>query len=154
MALIDNLKELKTFLVLKFLIFMALGVHHFYFSNYIENYYEINFVVYTFLLSMILLLFVFIVGKIFARSSYSGVSFRENYLITSKINEYEQETEEITAREKEKLFSNPEFISMMQEKGFDESKWNWQLNDRIEGKMKVISDDELSDLTVSNDEEF
>jgi hypothetical protein len=60
------------------------------------------------------------------------------------LSEFTEECITTTEREKRKLFKSEKFQQMIKEKGYDESKWNWQLEARKRGEMNVISDDELS----------
>jgi hypothetical protein len=58
--------------------------------------------------------------------------------------DYKEECKITTEREKQILFKSEQFHQMLKEKGYDESKWNWQLEARKKGEMNVISDDDIS----------
>jgi uncharacterized protein YjiS (DUF1127 family) len=58
-----------------------------------------------------------------------------------------------TLKEKEKLLENPKFIEMLNEKGGDEANWNWQLRDRLRGRLNNLSDNDLSNIDVSESED-
>lgn len=107
-------------------------------------------------ISLITVIFLFI-------SSYKLYnSYKEIYVIplltrryTPQIdlNEYEKITKEITEIEKFNLFKSQEFIQMYNEKSDHEVNWNWQLRDRMKGNLNVISDDDLTNVEVSIDDD-
>jgi hypothetical protein len=113
-----------------------------------ENGYEFVYIIYAVLFSGI-----FIFTMLMAANKFSiKIPFTFGYIKKLSPEEYEKITKETTEREKEKLFMTPEFQKMLQEKRDDETKWNWQLKDRLRGRRNIISDDELEDIDVSEDE--
>ncbi len=126
-------------------------MHYYYFEEKLQD--KVNsIIVYALLISLTFLNIFFITGRgIAAWGSFAGCV--NKYLKMYSVEEYDKITIETTQKEKEKLFTSANFEKMFVEKGEDETKWNWQLRDRQRGRLNVISDDELSDITVSADEE-
>lgn len=122
-------------------------------SFYISNDNDINklydYILYAIQTSLLILNSIFIFMKILLKSNWNN-KINGNKKLT--LDEYAAITKETTKIERQKLFSNPKFIEMINKKGNDERKWNWQLLSRINGKMNIISDDELSNITISDEE--
>ena len=142
--------DLIKFRVISFLILLFITVSFkFYFSNFLweneDKYILITNSSYAFLITCLIINFIMIILKVFPKTSssnfFSKISSREEFNIIMK---------ETTKIEKQKLYSNPKFVKMLKEKGPDESKWNWQLKARIDGKMNNISDDELDEISLSD----
>lgn len=105
---------------------------------------------------LLLILFVLLSNKLYEEFE-TFIKYQKERVYTSYVNrqteeDYRKITEETTQREKQKLYKSWEFANMFEKKGDDEANWNWQMRDRIRGRRNVISDDELSNVSVSADE--
>lgn len=73
-------------------------------------------------------------------------------LITKE--ELQKNSEEATRRELKKLFENPQFQKMYEEKGDDMTNWNWQSRERAQKVVyrdnESCSDSELSKITLTD----
>jgi len=127
----------------------------FFFLNYFICHNKINQDGYEFVYIIYAVIFsgIFICTSLLLTHTFSiQIPFTCGYIKKQTTLEYENITKETTEKEKEKLFTTADFQKMLQEKGADESKWNWQLKDRIRGRRNIISDDELENIDVSEDE--
>lgn len=126
---------------------------HYIFGDEINYRDELYFFIDKFLIFCLIAISIFTIRKIIYYSKYGKRSEKHKIVKRMTSHEYSTYIKEITNSEKQKLFENRKFIEMITKKGSDESKWNWQLRARIKGKMNNISDDELSEITVSDNEE-
>jgi Cu/Ag efflux pump CusA len=153
MAAAEFFKNNRFLIYLFFLFTILLALHHVYFKNYISDEdFSYTITIYAGLISFILLILFFLISRAFIDKLTSG-KITTSYINAISLEEYEKITKETTEQEKAKLFQSDEFESMLKEKGENEANWNWQLRNRMQGKLNVISDDELSNITVSEDEE-
>lgn len=141
----------KAFIQIQIVLFLGILLHYMFVEGELEDK-VISVVIYILLISLSLLNMFFIAGRGFAIWGSLAGSVNK-YIKMYTVEEYERIKEETTQKEKEKLFTSSNFEKMFVEKGEDEAKWNWQLRDRKRGRLNVISDDELSNITVSDEED-
>lgn len=155
MACSEFYRQNKTLMLLQSGLLGGLILSYYSFEDWLHSddifLYTAAVLIYAGLISLILVNLYLLLSRSFNVTLPFGKSLNRFIKMYTK-DEYERTTKETTEREKEKLFQSEQMMKMMQEKGEDESKWNWQLRDRIRGKLNVFSDDELSNITVSEDE--
>jgi hypothetical protein len=142
----------KEIVILNFLIFIFVFYNIWYEPILDEDDVKIkkDYTIFIFLISCIIIDIIMIIWKIYRFSNIKKNGGR--YMKTLSLEEFDLITKETTKLEKLKLYSNPKFIEMINKKGYDERKWNWQLRSRIDGKINNISDDEINDITISDEE--
>ncbi len=159
-SIFKYLQNIKFQLLIIFSISVLLKYYKFFFlqiqlEDKINNTDQLYFFLDNFLIFCLIVISIFTIGKIIYYGKYGNQFQIEKHKIIKEMtsHEYSYYIKEITKSEKRKLFENPKFIEMITKKGSDESKWNWQLRAKIKGKMNNISDDEISEITVSDNDE-
>ena len=129
----------------------AFVVHQYYYQDkFGTKDYQYHFLINASLISILIISVFYLISsliktKIIIFTNQTSFAKRET------LEEYEMNAQIATDEEKTKLFNTPEFINMLAQKGDDESKWNWQIRDRLKDKLNT-SDDDLSEIDVSRDE--
>ena len=108
------------------------------------KWYELTLMVFIFFLTYVMFLLI---------ESYRNYDYVPKSKAMVTLKEYNKNKAETTKIQKDKLYASKRFIDTLNYKGSNEINWNWQLRDKYKGNDDNFSDSQLSNITVSEEEE-